>query len=303
MVVVLPAERKSAVLSASSLACLRGVPTINLTCGCGHECVYCYARGYSNYPGDGRVRLYTNTLVKLREELRRKRKRPEAVYFSPSSDLFQPVAEVLEVAYGALELLFELGIGVSFLTKGRIPGRHMELLKKNAELVRGQIGLTTLDEEILRTFEPHAALPGVRLAQVKELVQSGIAIQARLDPILPGLTDEVNRLDALCAALAHAGVRRIAAGVLFMRPAIISSLRRRVRRKEMLDLLVTAFGSGMRLGIYTGKSSVTALSTERRREIYDRVKAIARDHGLTARVCACKNPDLARARCGIGGRP
>jgi hypothetical protein len=37
--------------------------------------------------------FYTNTLAKLREELRRKRKRPGTVYFSPSSDPFQPVPD------------------------------------------------------------------------------------------------------------------------------------------------------------------------------------------------------------------
>ena len=82
----------------SSLACLADVATINLTLGCAHACRYCYARGYSTYPGDGRVVLYSNTLDKLRQELARKRKRPQTVYFSPSCDLFQPVPQVLDSA-------------------------------------------------------------------------------------------------------------------------------------------------------------------------------------------------------------
>ena len=66
---VLYAERKSAVLTPSSLACLAHVPTVNLTAGCAYECRYCYARGYRTHPGEGKVRFYTNTLSKLREEL------------------------------------------------------------------------------------------------------------------------------------------------------------------------------------------------------------------------------------------
>ena len=98
MTQVIRTERKSAVLAPSGLACLAHVPTVNLTAGCAHECGYCYARGYLTHPGEGKVRFYTNTLAKLREELPRKRKKPATVYFSPSSDPFQPVPEVLKMA-------------------------------------------------------------------------------------------------------------------------------------------------------------------------------------------------------------
>lgn len=302
MVEVLYCERKSAVLTPSSLACLARVPTVNLTAGCAHGCLYCYTRGYSTYPGEGKVQFYTNTLAKLRDELRRKRKKPQAVYFSPASDLFQPVPEVLDMAYDVLEFLFKSGIGVSFLTKGRIPRRHMRLLKANVPLVRANIGLTTLDEKILSTFEPHAASPRVRLAQARELVHSGIATQVRLDPILPRLTDDAESLDALCTALAAIGIKRIAASVLFLRPAIANSLRRHVRQSQMLKPLKAAFASRTRLRIYAGNSSVVALSTEARRRIYDRLIAIAGKHGIQVRVCACKNADLAATSCRIDGR-
>ncbi|MFZ1935672.1 MAG: hypothetical protein WCB27_14420 [Thermoguttaceae bacterium] len=118
---VLYAERKSAVLTPSSLACLAHVPTVNLTAGCAYECRYCYARGYRTHPGEGKVRFYTNTLSKLREELRHKRKTPTTVYFSPSSDPFQPIPEVLDMTYDVFKFLFESGIGVAFVSKGRIP--------------------------------------------------------------------------------------------------------------------------------------------------------------------------------------
>ena len=86
-----PIERKSAVLTPSSLACLANIATINLTAGCAHRCIYYYTQGYTTLPRDGTVHLYGNTAVKLAEELRRKRQLSRAVYFSPSSDLFQPV--------------------------------------------------------------------------------------------------------------------------------------------------------------------------------------------------------------------
>jgi DNA repair photolyase len=108
------------------------MPTVNLTSGCAHGCVYCYT-------GEDKIVLYRNTLNKLKEELAHKRKRPQAVYFSPSSDLFQPVPEVLELGYRVLELLFSQGVGVAFLSKGHIPGKMMNLLLNNADKVKAQV--------------------------------------------------------------------------------------------------------------------------------------------------------------------
>ena len=201
MTEVIKAQRKAAVLAPSQLACLSKLPTINLTAGCAHECLYCYAHSYSQNPGQGRVTLYENTLDKLRDELPRKRKRPKSVYFSPSSDVFQPVPEVLDLAYDVFEYLFSSGIGVVFLTKGQIPDRHMSLLCANASLVQAGIGLTTLKAELLEIFEPRTAPPQLRLLQSETLVEAGVQTRIRLDPILPGLMDDVEGLEELLEAI------------------------------------------------------------------------------------------------------
>ena len=100
-------DRKSAVLTPSSLACLSKTATINLTSGCAHGCVYCYTKGYSSFPGESTVRLYANTAEKLEAELLKKCTLPKSVYFSPSSDLFQPVPEVLEMGLRVLKILLD----------------------------------------------------------------------------------------------------------------------------------------------------------------------------------------------------
>ncbi len=302
MVQVIPIERKSAVLTPSSLACLSHVPTVNLTAGCAHECRYCYARGYLTHPGEGKVAFYTNTLARLREELRRKRKKPTTVYFSPSSDTFQPVPEVLNMAYDVFRFLLESGIGVTFVTKGRIPDRHRDLLAAHAPLVQGRIGLTTLDPAVAAAFEPHAASPEVRLAQAAELIGAGVPVDARLDPILPGVTDGADCLEPLCAALARIGVRTIAASVLFLRPAVTGSLRRCVEDKRMLNRMLDCFADSEPLAIHAGNSRVLALPASARLEIMERLKTIAHRYDLEVLVCACKNPDISSGSCHISGR-
>jgi len=302
MVEVVHAERRSAVLTPSSLACLAHVPTVNLTAGCAHECRYCYARGYQTHPGEGKVRFYTNTLAKLREELRRKRKKPTTVYFSPSSDPFQPVPEVLKMAYDVFRFLLESEIGVAFVTKGRIPERHHNLLAAHALLVQGRIGLITLGPAVAAAFEPRAAMPEVRLAQAAELIGAGVPVEARLDPILPGVTDGADCLEPLCAALARIGVHKTAASVVFLRPAVIGSLRRHVENKLMLNRLLDCFARGERLAIHAGNSRVLALPASVRLEIMERLKSIARRYSLEVLVCACKNPDISSGSCHISGR-
>jgi DNA repair photolyase len=160
----------------------------------------------------------------------------------------------------------------------------------------------TLDTSIARTFEPLAAPPEVRLAQAAELIAQHVAIEARIDPVLPGLSDSQNSLDGLCAALARAGVRRVAASVLFLRPAVIASLRRHIADTTMLRTLLDAFANRERLVIRAGNSRVLALPRRTRREILDRLRSAACRHGLEVRVCACKNPDISASSCNISGR-
>ncbi|MDO8141900.1 MAG: hypothetical protein Q6358_10415, partial [Candidatus Brocadiales bacterium] len=83
-------ERKGHVLTRPTLKCLSQVASINPTLGCIHQCAYCYARGYSIYPGDGKVFVYGNMPEKLKKELASRRKLPAYVFFSPTCDVLQP---------------------------------------------------------------------------------------------------------------------------------------------------------------------------------------------------------------------
>ena len=301
MVTVIKAERRSSVLTPSNLACLSRMPTINLTAGCALGCVYCYTLGYASYPGEDKIVVYVNTLERLSDELARKQTRPRAVYFSPSCDLFQPVPEVLKLGHQVLEFLLSEGIGVAFLTKGRIPDNTLNLLWKHAGMVRAQVGITTLNEDVAGLFEPSAERPSVRLEQIARLIAGGIATEARLDPVLPGLTDSPASLDCLFSALAGVGVSRAATSVLFLRPRIQASLKQNVRNEPVLQELLSFYHDARRLAIRAEHSFITTLPHAARTEIYKRIGLMAKQHSIVLSVCACKNPDLARGTCNIAG--
>jgi DNA repair photolyase len=301
MVTVMRAERRSPVLSPSSLACLSHIPTINLTAGCSIGCVYCYTLGYSSNPGEGKILLYENTLEKLKAELSSRGKNPRAVFFSPSSDLFQPVPEVLTLGYQVLEFLFSKGIGVVFLTKGQIPDNTMDILLGHSGMVKAEIWIIALDEEIALAFEPNAGHPKVRLQQISKLISGGVPTEARVDPILPGVTDSPDVLVPLFSSLAEAGVTRVAASTLFLRPAISESLKRSVSDKKVLEDILDFYRDSRRLPIRAEHSTVVSLGQEDRQQIFERVRSVAKEHGIAVSVCACKNPDLASGTCGING--
>lgn len=301
MVDIIWAERKSSILSSSSLACLSRIPSINLTSGCAHECIYCYARGYSVFPGENKVVIYKNILDKLKSELLRRRNKPQAVYFSPSSDIFQPVPEVLELSHSILELLLSKDIGIALLTKGLIPDKTLKLLLNHAGSVRIQIGIITCDDNLRCLFEPYAASIAVRLQQMARMTTGGIATEARIIPILPGITDTPDSIDCLFSAISTAGVKHAAISALFLRPAIMASLKQRILDKAALEDLLAFYKNGRRLAVHAEHSSVIPLPRPKREEIYTRFSQMARKYNINLSICGCMNPDIGGI-CNIAGR-
>jgi len=189
MVKVILVDRKSNALMPSSLQCLSYLPTINMTAGCVHGCAYCYIRGCSQYPDDYAVVVYRNIAQQVERELQRKRKRPNAVYFCPSSDEFMSVDEVLDQSYRTMRLLLHQDIGVQFVTKGAIPERFIDLFASRHELVAGQVGLTAIDHELNGAIEPKAAPAQHRLDDLGRLIKIGVTTSLRADPLMHGVTD------------------------------------------------------------------------------------------------------------------
>ncbi len=290
---ILLKERKSSVLSPSTLKCLNDTPTLNPTAGCAHLCSYCYARGYSNYPGDGTVVLYTNLVEKLENELSRKRKAPGFVYFSPSCDAFQPVKQVLDTTYSLMALLLRKGIGVSFLTKGHIPDRFITLFKSHSNNVNAHIGITTLNRQLQKQIEPHAATPGTRLKNISALVQIGILPEIRLDPLIPGLTDSTSNLDPLLAILGRSDIKKVGLNYLFLRPIINKNIREDLGHTKAMEEISQAFCDNVDLQLLASKSRVKALNLDFRQKQYKHISLLAKPYGIKTYVCGYKNPDVA----------
>jgi len=292
-------NKKSRVLTPSALPCLAKIPTINISAGCSHNCIYCYSRGYSNYPGDNTVTVYGNLAEKLSSELAHKRKPPYAVYLCPSCDPFQPVNEILACSFELMELLLKKNIGVQFVTKGFVPDRFVDLFSKYPRLVSGQIGICCMDEDIRKIFELGAAPISDRLKTLKALTNLKIDVAVRADPLIYTVTDSNLHIKDLCETISENGVKQLAVSYLFLRPAIKSSLEANISDKNLLKKFIGPYKKGNRIKIGTSNSLGLALPPDLRKQGYERIKNIAQKFGVAVHICGCKNNDIVSESCHI----
>ena len=285
-------ERKGHVLTRSTLKCLSQVASINPTLGCIHQCAYCYARGYSIYPGDGKVLVYGNMPEKLKRELASRRKLPAYVFFSPTCDVLQPIPQVLNSTYELLRILLEYGVGINLLTKGRIPAKFLQLFQQSKELVHIQIGITTLNRDIQKKIEPNAATPQERMRNIEQLCAIGITPEVKLDPLIPGLTDTQSNLTSLFLALQGFGVNSMGINYLFLRPQIKKNLYRALGKTPFLPKILEHYQNGKPINLLAEQSRVVALDMEYRKQSYEQISEWAKTFGIYAYVCGCKNPDI-----------
>ncbi len=300
MVEVIRKQRKSPVLTPSSIPCLRRLPTINITQGCALGCTYCYIKGYRDYPGPHRIVLFDNTAQLVREELARKRKPPTRVYFSPSSDAFQFPPEVQEVTYDAMRVLLDAGVEVSFLTKGFVSKQFLELFGKRPALVHAQIGVTSLNQKLWHMFEPCTAQPARRVDTIRALAEGGVKVTVRLDPLIPDVTDTTSSLASLLEQLRAAGITFCAASYLFLRPAYEERVARQLKGLGVGSLRPQEWTYQQ---FTDGCGGGRCIGEQERRERFEGLALLGRQCGMTIAPCRCKNPSLARGNCHIAGPP
>ena len=288
-------HRRGPILRRPLLPCLSCYHTINLTNGCPNRCVYCYAQSYGHHPGWGKIIFYSNTLELLKEELPKKRKMPELVYFSTASEPFLPVEPVLENMYDIMQLLLHNGIFLLISSKSVIPDRFITLFSQYPEMVHIQVGMTTLDDDIRRLLEPNAASVPERLNNLKRLVKNNIRTELRMDPLIPGLTDTFDSFMALLGKMAELKVKNSVASYLFMRPGIEAPKRLSYGDWSFYPMAKKLYKH--RVTDYCGHGVIWIPTTDYRREKYALLKDIAASHGITLNLCRCKNKDLTKECC------
>src|SRR5260370_4083497 len=89
-------------------------------------------------------------------------------------------------------------------------------LARRAEL-HITFSIPTVDDDVWRKTEPGTAHPKQRLRAIEKLVAAGIDVGVGMAPILPGLSDRPDRLEAVIKAARAAGATGLWAGMLHLK--------------------------------------------------------------------------------------
>lgn len=214
----------------AALNAVRGMPfkwSLNPYMGCVHRCTFCYVRHFerrADRPSDERygrsIRVKVNVAEVLRAELSRPTWKRESVSIGAATDPYQPPEGRFRLTRACLTELAAAWTPFSIITRGPLVVRDVDLLREAS--ARAEVGvyfsLPTLDERVWRTTEPGTAPPQSRLEAVRRLAEAGIEVGIGMAPILPGLSDRPEQLEAVVRAARAAGACTIWASVLHLRP-------------------------------------------------------------------------------------
>src|SRR5690606_38325280 len=201
--------------------------TINPYRGCSHACRYCFARNTHTYLDldaghdfDSKVIVKVNAPELLRRELAAPTWPGEHIAMGTNVDCYQRAEGRYELMRGIIAALRDHATPFSILTKGTLITRDLDLLREAAEVTSVGVSFSVgfLDDAHWRAVEPGTPSPRRRLDAVRRFADAGFGVQVLMAPILPGLTDSEESIDATVAAIAAAGARGVTPIVLHLRP-------------------------------------------------------------------------------------
>jgi DNA repair photolyase len=202
--------------------------TVNPYRGCEFGCHYCYARythEFMEVPGDefeSKIYVKQNVGPLAARDLATEPVWGEHIAIGTATDPYQPAEREFGATRSILEKMAEReGLSISITTKSNQVVRDIDLLQRISERssLTVNLSITTVRATLARTLEPRAPRPDLRLGAVRELRDAGIAAGVLAMPIIPGITDAAEDLDALAKGAHEAGAQWFAGNVLHLRSA------------------------------------------------------------------------------------
>ena len=255
--------------------------TFNPYTGCDHECVYCYASSY--IPNFTDCRPKKGLLAVLKREAAKLN--GQTISLSNSSDPY-PRAEASEgLTRRCLEILAGSNCKIQIITKSNLVVRDDDLLRKVPSTVA--LTITTDDDDLARLIEPFAPLPSQRLRAAQDLIEAGIPVSVRIDPIIPFVNDQPQQL---IADLASIGVKHLTCSTYKAKRD--NWMRLAEAMPEVAEKLKPLyFQQGEKIG------GNTLLPRELRFKLLKRVRDLSVAQGMKFGVCREGLPGLNTAPC------
>ncbi len=195
--------------------------------GCVHGCHYCFARRFHAFydldAGDdftGIIFVKTNVAEVLGEEPSRRSWKRELVSMGTATDPYQPIEGKYRLSRACLEAFARWRSPVNIVTKGTLIVRDVDVLGDIAARTRCTVcfSITTMDPVLCRRIEPGTPPPAKRLRALETLAVAGIDAGVLVAPIIPGVTDSPENLEAVVRASASHGARFLSSATLNLKP-------------------------------------------------------------------------------------
>jgi DNA repair photolyase len=201
--------------------------TINPYRGCGHACVYCFARGTHAYLDlgtgldfDSKIIVKVNAAELTRTELARPRWAGEHIAMGTNVDCYQRAEGRYQLMPGIIGALRDARNPFSILTKGTLLLRDLDLLEEASGVTDVGLNLSVgfTDADLSGSVEPGTPAPQRRLDACSAITARGLRCGILMGPVLPFLSDSPRQLEETVRQIAAAGAASISPIVLHLRP-------------------------------------------------------------------------------------
>jgi DNA repair photolyase len=186
----------------------------------------CFARNSHTYLDmdagadfDSQIVVKVNAPEVLASQLRAPRWTREPVAMGTNTDPYQRAEGRYQLMPGIIRALADSGTPFNILTKGTVLSRDLPLLSAVSQDVPVGLGVSIAltDRELQRDLEPGTASPQARLELVRKIVDAGLPCGVFVAPVLPHLTDSIDQLNDLLAAIAETGATGVTVLPLHLR--------------------------------------------------------------------------------------
>ena len=255
--------------------------TFNPYTGCDHNCLYCYASSY--VPAFRDCHPKKDLITNLRCEAIKLR--GQTISIANSSDPY-PRKEVSEcLTRRCLEVLAGCNCKIQIVTKSNLVARDADLLNKIPATVA--LTITTENEFLASVIEPNAPLPSQRIRAAEDLIKAGVPVSVRIDPIIPKVNDQPQRL---IKTLAEIGVKHVTCSTYKSKPDNWARLTLSLP-KVMEQLKPRYFNEGEKVG------GSVLLPKDYRYKLLKNVRDTVLAKGLQFGVCREGLTGLSTAAC------
>ena len=195
------------------------------------------------------------------------------IAMSNSSDPYPRIEKEKKIMRKTLEIMKNFPVKLIITTKSDIIVRDIDLLKDMQVAV--MFTITTMDSDLASRLEPFAPTPKQRVNAAKKLINAGIPVGVRLDPIILSINDSLESMKEVIKKCAEVGCKHVVSSTYKPRPD---------NWKRMVSSFPEAMNKTKKL--YSERIGHTLyLQQKIRRRIMERVRELAVEYNLTFATC------------------